>query len=195
MVAQSLWESEIVDDHHFEHVTYEAPHFQSEPEQQAAPTQQAEAEQPVAPEQHFEPMPHFTQHVEPEQHFEPAQHFEAEPQAAPEPQPEAQASEPLTEAPTETANAPSIDSEVLALSVDDFSALEERVLRTVNLVKQERQARAAAEERAARAELVLSEQLPVTERLETEVKVLRTERDHVRQRVERLLAQLDALEL
>ena len=36
------------------------------------------------------------------------------------------------------------------LSVDDFSALEERILRTVNLVKRERQARIAAEERARR---------------------------------------------
>jgi cell division protein ZapA len=37
----------------------------------------------------------------------------------------------------------------LALSVDEFSALEERVLRAVNLVKRERQARAEAEERAS----------------------------------------------
>ena len=33
------------------------------------------------------------------------------------------------------------------------------------------------------------------EQLQAEVKALRDERDHVRQRVERLLAQLDALEL
>ena len=33
------------------------------------------------------------------------------------------------------------------------------------------------------------------EHLEKEVNVLRAERDHVRQRVERLLTQLDALEL
>ena len=36
----------------------------------------------------------------------------------------------------------------LAVSVDEFSALEERVRRAVELVKRERQARAAAEERA-----------------------------------------------
>jgi FtsZ-binding cell division protein ZapB len=84
---------------------------------------------------------------------------------------------------------------MLTLSVDDFAALEERILRAVNLVKRERLARAAAEERAARAEQQLHEKDGATEQLEKEVKQLRTERDHVRQRVERLLAQLDALEL
>ena len=81
------------------------------------------------------------------------------------------------------------------MSVDDFSALEERILRAVNLVKRERQARAAAEERAAKAEAQLREQAPLMEHLQKELNALRAERDHVRQRVERLLAQLDALEL
>ena len=83
----------------------------------------------------------------------------------------------------------------LALSVDDFSALEDRILRAVNLVKRERLARAEAEERAAKAEAQLSEQVPLVEHLQKEMNTLRSERDHVRQRVERLLAQLDALEL
>ena len=80
-------------------------------------------------------------------------------------------------------------------SADDFSALEERILRAVELVKRERQARAAAEERATKAEAQLSEQAPLVEQLKQEVRSLRAERDHVRQRVERLLSQLDALEL
>lgn len=83
----------------------------------------------------------------------------------------------------------------VALSGDEFSALEERVLRAVELVKRERLARAEAEERAKAAELQLREKEPHSERLEKEVSALRDERDHVRQRVERLLAQLDALEL
>jgi hypothetical protein len=86
-------------------------------------------------------------------------------------------------------------AEVLALSVDDFSALEERVLRTVSLVKQERAARTEAEHRAAHAEARLLEQEPLADRLQSEVQSLRVERDHVRQRVERLLSQLDSLEL
>ncbi len=83
----------------------------------------------------------------------------------------------------------------LALSADDFSALEERILRAVELVKRERLARAAAEERAASAEAQLTGQAPLVGQLKEEVRALRTERDHVRQRVERLLSQLDALEL
>jgi hypothetical protein len=90
---------------------------------------------------------------------------------------------------------PSAEPQVLALSVDEFSALEERILRAVNLVKRERLARAAAEERAVLAETQLHEQTPLVDRLQNEVRGLRTERDQVRQRVERLLSQLDALEL
>jgi uncharacterized protein (UPF0335 family) len=62
-------------------------------------------------------------------------------------------------------------------------------------VKRERQARVAAEQRATAAEAQLREAAPVAERLENEVSALRAERDHVRQRVERLLSQLEALEL
>ena len=83
----------------------------------------------------------------------------------------------------------------LALSVDEFSSLEDRILRAVNLVKRERLARATAEERAAQAEAKVAEQSPLVEQLEKEVSALRAERDHVKQRVERLLAQLDSLEL
>ncbi len=87
------------------------------------------------------------------------------------------------------------DAGTLALSADEFAALEERIRRVVDQIKQERQARAAADERAARAEAQLREQEPLLARLQKENDGLRAERDHVRQRVERLLAQLDALEL
>jgi hypothetical protein len=83
----------------------------------------------------------------------------------------------------------------VALSPDEFAALEDRILRAVNLVKRGRVAQAAAEERAAQAELRLREQAPLVEQLQKEVNTLRTERDQVRLRVETLLAQLDALDL
>ncbi len=83
----------------------------------------------------------------------------------------------------------------LAFSADEFAAIEERVLRAVEVLKRERQARAAAEERAAQAESQLHEHGAQHERLEREVKQLRAERDHVRERVDKLLKQLDALEL
>jgi hypothetical protein len=91
--------------------------------------------------------------------------------------------------------APAAEAAPLALSADEFSALEERIVRAVNLVRRERTARVAAEERAARAEAELHEHTPLVEKLQNEVKALRVERDQVRQRVERLLKQLDALEL
>jgi uncharacterized coiled-coil DUF342 family protein len=97
----------------------------------------------------------------------------------------------VAEAPAE----PHVESNALTLSVDEFSALEERILRTVNLVKQERQARAAAEERANAAEEQIGKHAPLVDRLQAEIQTLRTERGDVRQRVEKLLAQLDALEL
>ena len=83
----------------------------------------------------------------------------------------------------------------LTVSADDFSALEERIHRTVELIRREREAKAAAEERAASAEAELRAQAPQMEHLQSEIHALRAERDQVRQRVERLLAQLDALEL
>ena len=83
----------------------------------------------------------------------------------------------------------------LAVSVDDFSALEERVKRAVDVVKRERLARVAAEERAANAEAQLHSQSPMMEQLKSELSTLRAERDQVKERVERLLKQLDALEL
>jgi chromosome segregation ATPase len=101
------------------------------------------------------------------------------------------------------------ETSALALSVDEFSALEERVLRAVNLVKRERVARVEAEEHAKQVEARLAENteklnqhaeqltghLAHVEQLQGEVKTLRRERDHVRQRVERLLSQLDELEI
>jgi chromosome segregation ATPase len=90
---------------------------------------------------------------------------------------------------------PSSEPAALALSASDFSALEERIVRAVELVKRERQARAAAEERATRAEAQLGEQSTLLDQVKQEIRSLRAERDLVRQRVERLLTQLDSLEL
>jgi uncharacterized coiled-coil protein SlyX len=81
------------------------------------------------------------------------------------------------------------------LTLDDFAALEERVLRAVSLVRREREARTAAEERAAALEVQLHAQNPAIDQLQQEVDSLRAEREQVRLRVERLLSQLDALEL
>jgi FtsZ-binding cell division protein ZapB len=125
--------------------------------------------------------------------------FTWEPEAVEEAQPELDMQEPVAESveqPIDESVAEPVDeSGALALSVDEFSALEERILRAVNLVKRERLARADAEERANQAEEQLHQQAPLAERLQQEVNLLRTERNQVHQRVEKLLAHLDALEL
>ena len=87
------------------------------------------------------------------------------------------------------------DAITLTVSADDFSALEDRILRAVEMVKRERHDRTAAEERAQQAELELRQMAPRIESLEREIITLKNERDHVRQRVERLLGQLDALQI
>jgi hypothetical protein len=81
------------------------------------------------------------------------------------------------------------------LSSNDFSALEDRILRAVNMVRRERQVRAEAQERAGEAEKQMREQGQLVAQLQKELNAMRTERDRVLQRVDRLLAQLDALEL
>ena len=83
----------------------------------------------------------------------------------------------------------------LALSSADFSALEDRVARTVKLVRSEREARAAAEQRANDLDVQLHEQRDLAKTFQEEIQALNAERDQVRQRVEKLLSQLDSLEL
>jgi len=92
-------------------------------------------------------------------------------------------------------NQSAAEPETLALSSDDFSAREERVSRAVGIVRRERQARAEAQERAGQAEAQVREQTILMENLQKELNAMRAERDHVRQRVDRLLAQLNMLEL
>lgn len=92
--------------------------------------------------------------------------------------------------------------ETVSLSASDFAAIEERIVRAVELVRRERQLRSEAEARAASAEArveqadsALREQMASADELGKELTALRSERNEVRERVERLLSQLDALEL
>jgi chromosome segregation ATPase len=85
-----------------------------------------------------------------------------------------------------------------SLAAADFQALEERVLRAVELLKAEREAHAAAnarigdlERHSAELERQLSSRAEDSTRLESEIHHLQQERDQVRGRVERLLKHLD----
>jgi len=76
---------------------------------------------------------------------------------------------------------------------DSLSSLEERIQRAVKLVtrlRQEKEA-AVADAAAARAETV--EARAEVERLSDELRTLQTERKQVRNRIERLLGQIDEL--
>jgi chromosome segregation ATPase len=79
------------------------------------------------------------------------------------------------------------------VTVDDFTALEQRVLRTVEVVKTERAARAEADARAERLRGEVEAHAAQLEQTQEQLRTLEREREHVRQRVERLLKQLDEI--
>jgi DNA anti-recombination protein RmuC len=81
----------------------------------------------------------------------------------------------------------------LPIAVDDFSALEERVVRAVELVKRERAARVEAEQNAARLQELTNTQGALLEQAKEQMRTLEREREQVRQRVERLLKQIDEI--
>jgi chromosome segregation ATPase len=76
---------------------------------------------------------------------------------------------------------------------DDLNALEQRVLRTVELLRTERTARAKAEEEMAAMRQLMEEQSVQLTEVQTQLRTLESEREGVRQRVERLLKQLDEI--
>ena len=77
-----------------------------------------------------------------------------------------------------------------SFSFDEFQALEQKVLRAVEIVKREREARAAAEAEVASLKAQLAAQSSETN---TQVATLNKEREAIRQRVESMLSQMDEL--
>jgi predicted nucleic acid-binding Zn-ribbon protein len=76
------------------------------------------------------------------------------------------------------------------LSLDEFQALEQKVLRAMEIIKREREARATAEAEVATLRAQLAEQNAATE---SQVTILNKEREAIRQRVESMLSQMDEL--
>jgi len=79
------------------------------------------------------------------------------------------------------------------VSVDEFQALEQKVLRAVEIIKQEREARARAEAEIANLREQLEFQTLVAQESQTAVNTLNKDRENVRQRVEKMLQQMDEL--
>ena len=98
-----------------------------------------------------------------------------------------------------------------SISVDEFQALEQRVLRAVEIVKSEREARTAAEAEAASLKEQLAAQTEEAhnklqaaesraqqlqrekQEAEDQIAALNQDRNVVRQRVEKMLQQMDEL--
>jgi chromosome segregation ATPase len=81
----------------------------------------------------------------------------------------------------------------LNVTAEDFNALEQRVLRAVELLKKEREARVTAEQNATTLQQLLDEQSAQLTKVEEQLKAFEQERETVRLRVERLLNQLDEI--
>ncbi len=86
------------------------------------------------------------------------------------------------------------------ITQDEFQALEQKVLRAVEIVRREREARAAAEAEAAelRAQLAeareqLDAQTSASNATQSQIATLNQEREAVRLRVEKILQQMDEL--
>ena len=80
-----------------------------------------------------------------------------------------------------------------SISADEFQALEQKVLRAVEIVKREREARAAAEAEVASLREQLAAQQSAASANESELSTLTKEREAVRLRVEKMLHQMDEL--
>ena len=80
-----------------------------------------------------------------------------------------------------------------AISADEFQALEQKVLRAVEIVRREREARAAAEAEVGALRAQLDALTSASNSAQTQITTLNQERESVRQRVEKMLQQMDEL--
>ena len=79
------------------------------------------------------------------------------------------------------------------VSATEFQSLEEKVYRTIELLKAAREARANAERDAQRVREQLEEREEENDQLRRELVTLRKEREEVKGRVEKMIDQIDAL--
>jgi len=79
------------------------------------------------------------------------------------------------------------------ISVDEFQALEHKVHRAVEIIKQEREARSKAEAEINSLREQLEFQTLVAQEAQGAVNTLTKDRESVRHRVEKMLQQMDEL--
>jgi chromosome segregation ATPase len=78
-------------------------------------------------------------------------------------------------------------------SNSDFHQLEEKIYRTIELLKTARAQKAAAEQEIVTMREMLDAQAAETERVRKELQSMQHERSEVRTRVEKLLGDVDAI--
>ena len=83
----------------------------------------------------------------------------------------------------------------IAPTTADFKSLEEKILRTIELLKSARDAKAVAERDATRLRKELNDREEELDTMRQELVGLRRERDEVRTRVEKMLGQIESLAL
>ena len=76
---------------------------------------------------------------------------------------------------------------------DDFQALEEKIYRTIEMYKAARQAQATAERDAQRLRQQIEDREEELVRLRRETVQLKKEREDIRGRVEKMLAQIESM--
>jgi hypothetical protein len=79
------------------------------------------------------------------------------------------------------------------VSADEFHALEEKVYKTIELLKSAREAKAIAERDVTRLREQLEDREEEVDTMRQQIVSLRREREEVRGRVEKMLKQIDAL--
>jgi chromosome segregation ATPase len=87
----------------------------------------------------------------------------------------------------------SVNAVVPEISADEFHSLEEKIYKTIELLKSAREGKSAAERDVTRMREQLELREEEVESLKTEVIALRKEREEVRTRVEKMLKQIDEL--
>lgn len=79
------------------------------------------------------------------------------------------------------------------VSVDEFQALEQRVLRTVELIRKERELRSTADQEIIALKELLDHASSENSSLTVELSALKQEREQVKTRVDAMLKQMDDL--
>jgi len=86
-----------------------------------------------------------------------------------------------------------VDGLAEQVQADDFEALEEKVYRSIEMVKAARLAQASAERDTGRLRQQLDERDEQLQVLRRETVQLRKEREEIRSRVEKMLQQIEAI--